>query len=155
MSETRESHHENKQVQYVVCLLFSDDLTDVCLIKKNRPEWQKGLLNGIGGKIEPNESTLAACIRGFAEETGVEVTDWKLLCFQEALNKSYLVYYFVAKDSAQLFHVRSTTDEQVGAYTVKYIDTKDLVSSMSWVIPMAVYALSGKMDKEYISVNIW
>ncbi len=35
---------------YVAGLMFSQDKTCVALIVKNKPDWQKGLLNGIGGQ---------------------------------------------------------------------------------------------------------
>lgn len=34
---------------YVAGLAFSTDLQHVALIKKNRPDWQAGKFNGIGG----------------------------------------------------------------------------------------------------------
>ena len=38
--------------KYVLTFLFTSDYKNVWLIEKNRPNWQKGSLNGIGGKIE-------------------------------------------------------------------------------------------------------
>ncbi len=51
----------------------------VLLIKKERPDWQLGLWNGIGGKIETGEGIRKAMQRKFLEETGIEteVTDWQ------------------------------------------------------------------------------
>ena len=37
---------------YVLGFLFSPDCKRVALIIKNRPDWQAGFLNGIGGKID-------------------------------------------------------------------------------------------------------
>jgi 8-oxo-dGTP diphosphatase len=42
--------------EYVVGLAFSMDNEDIALIKKKRPAWQRGKYNGIGGKVERNES---------------------------------------------------------------------------------------------------
>ena len=36
--------------KYVVGFMFSPDKQFVALIRKNRPEWQAGKLNGIAGK---------------------------------------------------------------------------------------------------------
>ncbi len=41
---------------YVLGFAFDEDYEWVALIKKNRPQWQAGKLNGVGGKIEPNET---------------------------------------------------------------------------------------------------
>lgn len=55
--------------RYVLGLLFSEDASRVLLVWKNRPAWQNGKLNGIGGKIEPGETPLQAMDREFVEET--------------------------------------------------------------------------------------
>ncbi len=41
--------------RYVAGLMFSKDEKYVALVIKNKPDWQKGLLNGIGGKIEEED----------------------------------------------------------------------------------------------------
>lgn len=57
------------QRRYVLGFLFSEDGSRVLLIWKNRPAWQAGKLNGIGGKIEDGEQPLDAMKREFVEET--------------------------------------------------------------------------------------
>lgn len=56
--------------RYVLGFMFNEAKTHVLLVKKNRPAWQAGLLNGIGSKIEPGEQPLEAMEREFQEETG-------------------------------------------------------------------------------------
>lgn len=58
------------EVEYVLGIMFSEDEKKVLTIWKNRPSWQAGKLNGIGGKIEAGESPLEAMHREFIEETG-------------------------------------------------------------------------------------
>ena len=43
----------------------------VLLIRKARPDWQAGKLNGIGGKVEGAETITEATVREFREETGL------------------------------------------------------------------------------------
>ena len=57
--------------KYVVGFLFQGD--KVALIQKNRPAWQKGKLNGIGGHIEENETPLSTVDREFFEELGYQL----------------------------------------------------------------------------------
>jgi len=66
--------------KYVAGLLFSPSREHVLLIRKNRPAWQAGKLNGIGGHIEEGEIPLAAMMREFKEETGMSVKNWKHFC---------------------------------------------------------------------------
>lgn len=52
----------------------------VVLIRKVKPDWQAGKLNGVGGKIEPGECATVAMAREFHEETGVKTNprDWEV-----------------------------------------------------------------------------
>lgn len=61
--------------RYVVGFVFHDD--EVLLIEKNRPSWQRGRLNGVGGHVEPGETFLQAMVREFAEETGWHFQGWE------------------------------------------------------------------------------
>ncbi|WP_164969449.1 hypothetical protein [Halarcobacter ebronensis] len=50
---------------YVTGFLFTKDFKHVVLIKKLNPEWQRGLFNGVGGKVEENEKPCDAMSREF------------------------------------------------------------------------------------------
>ena len=43
----------------------------VLLLRKAKPKWQEGFLNGVGGKIEVGETIAGAMAREFREETGI------------------------------------------------------------------------------------
>lgn len=65
---------------YVLGFAFTEN-DDVALIEKQKPEWQKGLWNGIGGKREYDadtgwlEDSIYAVSREFKEETGVYIPE--------------------------------------------------------------------------------
>src|SRR5271157_1502939 len=63
--------------RYVDGLMFDPTYSRVVVIRKTKPEWQAGLLNCVGGKIEPGEDIEMAMIREFREETGVSIGGWK------------------------------------------------------------------------------
>lgn len=58
------------EVEYVLGFMFNLAESKVLLVWKNRPAWQAGKLNGVGGKIEEGETPIQAMNREFAEETG-------------------------------------------------------------------------------------
>jgi 8-oxo-dGTP diphosphatase len=70
-------------MRYMVLGFAIDERTkQVLLIRKNRPEWQAGKLNGIGGHLEAcdRNSSRDAMVREFKEETGIATPDfiWEL-----------------------------------------------------------------------------
>ena len=113
----------------VVGFLF-DGNGNVALIHKNRPDWQKGRLNGIGGKIEPGETPEEAIIREFEEEAGATVA-WQQYC--RVHGDDYQVFYFSSRDRVD---IRTMTDEEVAWYPVSNLPSNAL-PNLAWLIPMA------------------
>jgi|SRR5579863_4302276 len=66
-----------EKTQYVLGFLFSPDKRRVILIRKSKPAWQAGMLNGIGGKVEYNESIVDAMRREWVEETNCDSPLWQ------------------------------------------------------------------------------
>ena len=63
---------------YVVIMLFNKNYDKLLLVKRNKKPY-KGCWNGIGGKIENNETPYEAAIRECMEKTGILITKPKLL----------------------------------------------------------------------------
>ena len=64
---------------YVVGFAFNKKGDHVVLVHKDRPEWQAGLINGVGGKVEDTDlEYIDAMTREFFEETGMFTVapDW-------------------------------------------------------------------------------
>lgn len=122
---------------YVVGFLFDKERERVVLIKKNRPDWQKGLLNGVGGHIEKDEAPYDAMIREFEEETGVVVLSWKR--YQVTKYPGATLHIYRAFHTKALESVKSTTDEQVTVATIKELPD-NIIANLAWLIPMALDA---------------
>ena len=63
--------------KFVVILLFTKDSKKVLMVKRNKPPY-KDCWNGIGGKIEENETEIQTAIRECLEETGIKIDNPKL-----------------------------------------------------------------------------
>lgn len=132
--------------EYVVGFLFRkvENKTEVALIQKNRPEWQKGKFNGIGGKIEKNESPDKAITREFWEETGATGVDWH--GFGKLTWAEGVVWLF--KASNDTIALKSTTDEQVSWHSIDKLP--NVVPNIHWIIPVALTGNLGYITAEYL-----
>jgi 8-oxo-dGTP diphosphatase len=143
---------DNIMTRYVAGLLFTPDESiqlrnRVALIRKKRPEWQAGKLNGIGGHIEEGEAPSQAMRREFKEEAGAE-TEWRHFCTMATA--TWEVYWFVAFDNVA---IQSLTDEPVEWYDVDDLNTRDefdTIPNLKWLIPLA---LDKDCDVAYVYMN--
>lgn len=120
--------------KYCVGFLMDPLLRHVVLIQKIRPEWQKGLLNGVGGKVEPGEEPLAAMHREFKEEAGLEGLDWKHYLTLET-PRSHLSFF---RSTGNVQKAHTMLDEEVGVYDIhEVMDRCDVMPNLRWCIQMA------------------
>jgi 8-oxo-dGTP diphosphatase len=120
--------------EYVAGFMFDGDR--VALVVKNRPDWQKGRMNGIGGHIEPGETPEQAMAREFVEETGYErpePLDW--IRFVELSGPGYKVYFFYEYGDHRLLH--QPTDEAIVSVDTEAITVSNSIPNLTWLIPLA------------------
>ena len=120
-------------ISYVVGFAFDDD-ENVALIRKEKPDWQKGYLNGPGGKIEEGESSHDAMVREFEEETGLLVPVWEP--YVKLAGEDWSCAFFRAF-SVDLSKVRTVTDEQIMVLNARYLPPSTL-TNLTWLIPLAL-----------------
>jgi len=124
-------------LNYVTGFIFSEDLTHVVLLEKLSPSWQKGLFNGVGGKIENDELPAQAMVRECEEETGVFIreNDWVHYVHLKKPNYFELDVFFAISDLA--FSAKSTEKEQVHILKINKLP-KNIIPNLKWLIPLAL-----------------
>lgn len=123
------------QSRYVCGFMFSEDRRRVLLIRKQNPEWQRGLLNGIGGKIEGNKTLLAAMRREFKEETGLQTymrDSWTQTV--SLFGAAFIVHFFFR--TGPIDDARSITDEKVEIVAVDAVPTQKTIPNLRWLVSM-------------------
>jgi 8-oxo-dGTP diphosphatase len=124
--------------EYVCGLAFDPDGLGVALIEKQHPAWQKGLYNGIGGKIEAGEHPKVAMEREFLEETGVTIAADKWDTLVIITGTDYKVYFYIVF-TVSAYDVKTTTDEQVKFLYLQQLDGLSTIDTLDWLIGFALY----------------
>lgn len=139
--------------RYVVGFALDED-GRVALIRKNRPEWQAGLLNGIGGRVEPGEASDAAMRREFREETGCTIAlEWDLIVTMGFLPESHISFYRARTTAAVLDSLRTTTDEEVCLVWPGTNNWHLMIPNLSWLIPLAAYT-ADRYDPIHVTASV-
>lgn len=130
------------EIYYSLGFAFTPDKKHVALITKFRPVYQNGLLNGIGGLVEQNETVVAGMVREFKEETGRDTveSDWKLVeLYNPTGTLCYIfVYAYIIADPET---VNTVTDEEVNWYLVDELKESTLVPETLRFIKSAIESL--------------
>jgi len=154
--------------EYVLGFVFDKSTHDtespvVLLILKDRPAKLKGMLNGIGGKINGNETPIRAMMREAKEESNLEFLDW--IQFGKLINKSSskidddlsIIHLFTAF-SEGLDGVDNKEDSEVNfptplGYLPFYIKTKKCMPNLAYLVPAAYNRVKG-FDKTFITLEL-
>ncbi len=123
---------------YVCGFMFSPDRSRVLLIRKNRPTWQAGKLNGVGGKVEPGETAHDAMVREFREEAGLLIPTWQPVLhiignpsprdetgWRATFFRAFHDPAAATSQTDELLEIHPTTPVPAGA-----------IANLRWIIPM-------------------
>ena len=120
-------------MKYVLGFMFDNLRNQVLLIQKDRPRWQAGKYNGIGGKIE-DELPITAMIREFKEETGITTveSDWQFFTFIDG-GEFELTVFFGFSDL--IYEAKTTETEEVKVFPVDSLPS-NIIPNLKWMIPL-------------------
>jgi 8-oxo-dGTP diphosphatase len=132
-----------KSREYVLGFVTDGETVALLYRHPSRPEqqWQKGLLNGIGGGIEDGETPRQAMRRECAEELGImpPISDWHQFATLGGTNDDgteWVVHCFVVRVVHPKGGYRAGIEEVV---LVKDCELRELkvIPNLHWLIPMA------------------
>lgn len=135
-------------MDYVVGVVFSGSKRQILLIRKERPSWQKGLLNCPGGKVNPHETVAEAMSREFFQETGmaIEPDEWTLALVINGYQAGqtgyavgpYRLHYLTC--TANVLLAKTKTDEEIVTWDLDDAMSMpfNLLPDLYWIIPLLV-----------------
>jgi 8-oxo-dGTP diphosphatase len=121
-------------MRYVAGFLIDPTARTVALVRKNKPEWQAGKLNAIGGKMEIAETPHQAMQREFQEEAGLNITSWDHFATIEGYWGA--VIFFRCFNEAV---PRTMEEEQIEVYKIDEVPYDQCLPNISWLLPLALY----------------
>ncbi len=138
--------------QYNLGFVFTSDYSSVLLVHKNRPDWQVGKLNGLGGKNEPNETSLEGMVRELEEESGLHIAapDWVTVGAMSA--GEWNVDVFTAVWTGDTAEAQTLTDEQIEWIPTNALPDNVMVN-LRWLIPLAANKLQAVDELALASVQ--
>lgn len=130
----------------------------VLLVRKTKPAWQTGLLNGVGGKVDHfmesldtgkmrPETPLEAMVREFQEETGIETEprEWRHVLYMTDARDHWApdggtVHWFACtRRFLPEFpdRVLNSNEPLLAVNLYEILARPDVVATLRWVLPMA------------------
>jgi 8-oxo-dGTP diphosphatase len=128
---------ETVHYRYVVGFGFTKDKQKVLLINKLKPEWQKGYLNGIGGKIEISETPIQAMNREAYEEAGLLV-DWSCRGVMQGTNNDGSKFKCHIFSTTEIEKFKQVEDEILELVNVRDISNRSIVANLKFLIPFCI-----------------
>lgn len=121
---------------YVLGFVFNSTKDEVLLIQKESPAWQKGKWNGIGGKIEEDESPSQAMERECLEETGMGYLEFEhVLTF--TCYPGGTVFVYRAFDYSLAINYEDNQLEHLDAWPVDSLPP-NVIGNLRWLIPVCL-----------------
>ncbi len=134
---------------YVLGFIFDNTVERVLLIEKQRPAWQVGKLNGIGGKIETREKPVAAMVREAFEECHLfsKASDW--IPVATVRHPEWHIEVFTTVHTQNPHMLQTKTDEFVRWIPIQQLPPT-IVPNLSWLIPLSKDILQNRKVKKVV-----
>lgn len=122
-----------------------ESFPSILVVGKNKPEWQVGRFNLVGGKIEPGESPIEAAIRELKEESGINHnSDEESHVYGQIVGswgKVYVVNIPVTDTTVQ--QPPSETEQVMWLHWNDLKDNFRLMPNLRVIIPLMITGLKG------------
>ena len=124
---------------YVVGLLFDYGGGNLLMVEKDRPEWQAGKFNGIGGKVEEGETFYHAMARETREETGLHIDDWQAFAEVHSGNDRIVFFRSFSGGDFRGLNPQPGETESLHVVQTQRLITRPIIPNLRFLIPLAMH----------------
>lgn len=125
----------------------------VLLIRKNKPDWQRGFLNGLGGRIEDSETIEESFIREVQEEAGIQLDFNEIERAGTLRGPEWFVYLFRGETIKIYDAITNSTEGRVLIKSISELDAwkTEALPNLGWIIPCIFYKEKIIADYTYVA----
>ena len=123
------------------------DNKEILLLKKNNPDWQKGLYNGIGRKVELNTTPLETIIKKSEEDLGINISNWIELDSEISSSGIEIVYFLTTLNEGEIKNLQSQTDERAELFSINNLPT-NILQDLEIQIERQFFKPKNKMNRK-------
>ena len=123
------------------------DNKEILLLKKNNPDWQKGLYNGIGGKVELNTTPLETIIKKSEEDLGINISNWRELDSEISSSGIEIVYFLTTLNENEIKKLQSQTDDRAELFSINNLPT-NILQDLKIQIERQFFKPKNKMNRK-------
>ena len=129
--------------KYTVGFIFGSGLERVLLVHKQKPDWQKGKINGVGGKYESGETPAACMRRETREETTLDISESDWVYVGTILQDVGNVGVLAAKYRGDHNDAKQNDHEKIEWFDVGNLPD-NVMSNLRWLVPLSLEKLNGE-----------
>jgi len=123
--------------RYTLAFIFTPSFEQVLLVHKLSPEWQKGMLNGIGGKVEPGEASIDCISREVKEEANLLIKKEDWLYLGELKSSGWHMDVYTTVYTGSLSDAKKTDKEEIEWISVGSLP-ENTIGNLTWLIPFSL-----------------
>lgn len=136
-------------IRYTLGFVFDQSLTRVLLIHKLTPEWQKGMINGLGGKFEAGETAQECVAREILEEASLVTHPDEWLPVGELRAETWHIDVLALAYQGAESDAQAAEDEAIEWFPI-YPLPGAIKSNLAWLIPLCRDAVDKREFKQFV-----
>jgi len=115
---------------------------------KNRPAWQDGLINGLGGKVEEVEDTFTTISREIEEESGLKIKESEWIKSGKVYSGTFTMDVFGCVYGGGKEDAKTKEDEEIEWFSISALPP-NTVENIPWLVHITLDKIKNNNFKQF------